>query len=80
MEPGTEIITADGKRIGFVGPRTRADALQVALSPHTIPWAWIARTEGDVILRKTYEEVIAAWDAKPGPVVITGGKRRLGAA
>ena len=77
MEPGSEIITADGKRIGYVGPRSRGDVLQVALSPHTIPRDWVARIEHDVILRKTYAQMIAAWGAEPGPVVISGGKRSM---
>ncbi|MFO0994782.1 MAG: hypothetical protein U1E67_22950 [Hyphomicrobiales bacterium] len=77
MVPGMEIITSDGRRIGFVGPPSQANVLHVALSPHTIPLDWIARDEGEVILRKTYAQMIAAWDSKPGPVVISGGKRFL---
>lgn len=75
MSPGTEIITSDGKRIGYLGPPSRSGVLHVARSPHTIPLGWIARADGDVILRKTYAQMIAAWGAEPGPVVIAGGKR-----
>jgi sporulation protein YlmC with PRC-barrel domain len=74
MKPGLEIITSDGKRIGHLGPR-RTDALQVALSPHTIPWSWIARIDDDVILRRTYAQIVAEWGAEPGPMVIIGGRR-----
>jgi len=75
MDPGMEIITSDGKRIGYVGPRSRTDVLQVALSPHTIPWGWVARVDREVILRKTYSQMVEAWGAQPGPIVIAGGKR-----
>ena len=61
MNPGMEIITSDGKLIGYVGPRGCADLLQVARSSHTIPWAWVARTDHEVILRKTYDQVVEAW-------------------
>jgi sporulation protein YlmC with PRC-barrel domain len=70
-----EIITSDGKRIGYLGPLTRPGILQVARSPHQIPWGWIARVDSDVILRRTYAQVVAEWGAEPGPVVIAGGKR-----
>jgi hypothetical protein len=75
MKPGIEIITSDGKRIGYLGPRSQASVLQVARSPHTIPWSWIARIDREVILRRTYAQMVAEWGAEPGPVVIVGGKR-----
>jgi sporulation protein YlmC with PRC-barrel domain len=75
MKPGMEIITSDGKRIGCLGPRSRTGVLQVARSPHTIPSSWIARIGSEVILRRTYAQMVAAWGAEPGPVVIAGGKR-----
>jgi sporulation protein YlmC with PRC-barrel domain len=66
MNPGTEIITSDGKRIGHVGPPSRADVFQVARSSHTIPWSWVARADTEVILRKTYDQVLEAWSAEAG--------------
>ncbi len=74
MHPGMEIITADGKRIGHLGPCSRIDVLQIARSPHTIPVGWVARVDSDVILRKTYAQMVDAWGAEPGPVVIAGGR------
>ena len=75
MRPGMEIITADGKRIGTVGPIPRSGTLHVALTPHTIPCGWIARVDHDVLLRKTYSQVVDVWGTEPGPVVVAGGKR-----
>lgn len=77
MSPGMEIITSDGKRIGYLGPPSRGNYVHVARSPHSIPLGWIARVDGDVILRKTYAQMIEAWGAEPGPVVIAGGKRQV---
>ena len=74
MKPGLEIITSDGKRIGYMWPHTKTDVLRVIRSPHTIPWGWVARIDDDVILRKTYAEVVTEWGVEPGPVVIAGGK------
>jgi len=64
MKPGTEIITSDGKRIGHVGPPSRTGILQVARSSHTIPLSWVARAEAEVILRKTYEQMVEAWSSE----------------
>lgn len=77
MQPGLEIITSDGKCIGYLGPlsETRPDALQIARTPYTIPWDWIARIDQEVILRRTYGQLVAEWGSAPGPVVIAGGKQ-----
>ena len=55
MKSGMEIITSDGKRIGYLGPipAFKTDALPIARSPYTIPWDWIARIDQEVILRRT---------------------------
>jgi hypothetical protein len=74
MKPGLQIITSDCKRIGYMWPQTKTDVLRVIRSPYTIPWGWVARIDDDVILRRTYAEVVAEWGAEPGPVVIAGGK------
>ena len=75
MEAGMEIITSDGRRVGHVGPPPKDGLLQVARSDKTIPLVWIARVDRDVILRKTYGEVIDRWGARIGPTIIQGGKR-----
>ena len=77
MKSGMEIITSDGKRIGYLGPipAFKTDALPIARSPYTIPWDWIARIDQEVILRRTFSQLVAEWGSAPGPVVIAGGKR-----
>ena len=75
MEPGMQVITSDGKLIGYVGPRSHSGDLQLARCPYTIPLGWVARVDHDVILRKTYVQIVEAWGAEPGPMVIAGGKR-----
>jgi len=75
MKPGMEIVTSDGKTIGHIGPVTSNGMLQVARSPYSIPLRWVARIDEDVLLRRTYQQMVEAWGAAPGPVVIKGGKR-----
>ena len=75
MEPGMEIITADGRLIGHVGPPAVDGLLRLARSPNSIPLTWVTRVEREVLLRKTYRQIVERWGAEPGPRVIEGGKR-----
>jgi len=76
MNPGMEIITSDGRRVGYVGPPGGEGIIQLARSPHSIPLDWVRRVEREVLLRKTYRQVVARWEAEPGLTVIRGGKRK----
>ena len=76
MEPGMEIITSDGRRVGHVGPAEIDGVVRLALSPNTIPLDWVTRIyRGDVVLRKTYRQVAERWGAQPGAVVLAGGRK-----
>jgi hypothetical protein len=74
VDPGLQIITSDGKFIGRVGPRSHYGNIRIAMSPHTIPCGWIARVQRDVILQKSYAQVMEAWGAEPGRIVTAGGR------
>jgi hypothetical protein len=75
MEPGMEIITSDGRRIGYVGPPATGGIVRLALSPNTIPLDWVTRIDREVLLRKTYRQVVERWGAQPGVTVLNGGRR-----
>ena len=64
MEPGMEIISSDGRRVGHVGS-AQADDLGSARPEKTIPAGWIARIDREVILRKTLKEVMAGLGSTP---------------
>lgn len=66
MKPSMEIISSDGRRVGHVGSR-QAGGLGLARSGNTIPAGWIARIDREVILRKTFEEVMAGLGTAPAP-------------
>ena len=74
MEPGMEIISSDGRLVGHVGPPPRNGLIQLARSDKIIPVFWVARVGREVILKRTYSEIIDRWGAEPGPTVIKGGK------
>jgi hypothetical protein len=74
MEPGMEIITADGRRVGYVGPLATDGIVRLALSPNTIPLQWVTRIDREVVLRKTYRQVVERWGAQPGVTVLKGGR------
>jgi hypothetical protein len=76
MEPGMEIITSDGRRVGHVGPAAIDGVVRLALSPNTIPLDWVTRiVHGDVVLRKTYRQVVEQWGAEPGAIVLKGARQ-----
>jgi hypothetical protein len=75
MKAGMEIISSDGRRVGYVGPPPRDGLVQLARFDKTIPVTWIARVDQELILRKTYKEVLDRWGAELGTTVIQGGKR-----
>ena len=75
MEPGMEIITSDGRRIGYVGPPATDGIVRLARSPNTIPLHWVTRIEREVVLRKTYRQVVERWGTQPGVTVLDGGRR-----
>jgi len=58
MEPRMEIISSDGRHVGHVGS-AQAGSLEVARFENTIPAGWVARIDREVILRKTFKEVMA---------------------
>jgi hypothetical protein len=70
-----EIITSDGRRIGYVGPLATDGIVRLALSPNTIPLHWVRRIDREVVLRKTYRQVVEKWGAQPGAIVLNGGRR-----
>ena len=76
MEPGMEIISSDGRSVGYVGPPPRNGLIQLARSNRVIPLYWVARVDREVILRRTYKDIVERWGAEPGPTVIEGGKLR----
>lgn len=75
VKAGMEIITSDGRRVGYVGPPPQDGLVRLARFDKTIPVTWIARVDRELILRKTYKEVVNRWGAELGPTVIQGGKR-----
>jgi hypothetical protein len=64
MEPGMEIISSDGRRVGYVGP-AQVGISEFAISENTIPSGWIARIDREVILRKTFKSVMVGLGNAP---------------
>ena len=74
MKPGMEIITSDGRHIGHLGPIPSGNVIHLARTDKTFPLFWIAQIDRQIVLRKTYAQIVEYWGAEPGPRVIRGGK------